>query len=119
MKIADNTLYENDIAITPNNYNPACTAPAHTETNIQVVGNWMRNTKVSNVGGPAVINGQTYYGYQAGIDDVGNNDTIAHNTIVGAGYKSHTTPGGPFVLPIDTVSFPTIDPHVYDNTIEP
>ena len=65
--------------------------------------------------------GNTYDGYQAGISDSGNGDDIHHNTISAGGsgaYGPSTTPGGPFLVPIDIQSTPTIKPNVHDNTFD-
>lgn len=111
-----NTLINNDVGIYLNNFTPDCANPAATPTNDTASYNTISNTAVTNVGSGSCC-GFPYTGYQAGIDDIGNHDVISANTISGAGYAAQTTVGGPFVLPIDTTSFPTINPTLRENTI--
>jgi len=115
--VTNNTLVNNDVGIYLNNYNSACSAPAPTVTNDLASYNTIRNDAVSNVG-DGTSSGFDYKGYQAGIDDIGNTDRIIHNTISSVGYTPvQSTPGGPFVKPIDITSFATIKPVVAFNTI--
>jgi hypothetical protein len=73
---------------------------------------------VTNQSSFTAANGNTYTGYQAGIDDIGNRDVISHNTITGIGYTpAQLTPGGVFVIPIDTISFPTTHPRIRGNRV--
>lgn len=120
VEVDGNLLINNDVGIYLNNFSPAtdCSAPATTRTNDEAKNNVIRNNAVTNQG-VNVLNSQTYNGYQAGIDDIGNHDSITSNEISGAGYvPAQTTPPGPFVEPIDTTSFPTIHPIVHDNDID-
>ncbi len=112
--IRNNTLRENDVGIYANNFDPTCTLPPASRTNITMKYNDISNSKVTNVG-PWQLNNITYNGYQAGIDDVGNGDVITENLITGLGYKKQMTANGPFVIPIDTITFPTKHVRVYDN----
>jgi hypothetical protein len=119
VRVDYNRLLNNDVGIYLNNYSsdPNCTAPAATPTNDEADHNTIRNNAVTNIG-DGTSSGFPYKGYQAGIDDIGNHDTITFNTISGAGYvPSRTTQGGPFVTAIDTTSFATIHPIVHNNTI--
>jgi hypothetical protein len=115
-----NTVINNDVGIYLANYQGDCSPtfppPAKHQTKIDVEHNYVSNDAVTNVGSGVSL-GFPYNGYQAGISDVGNDDSIVDNTIAGAGYHTHSTQGGPFVLPIDTTSSPTIDPHVHGNKI--
>lgn len=115
----DNTLRENDVGIAFVDYNYGCTSYSPTPTNLFITNNTISNTQVTNVGKFTLFAGQDYYGYQAGIEDIGNGDTIDDNTIEGAGYRPETRPGHTFALPIDTLTFPTFNTHVKDNTIYP
>jgi len=120
VEVEGNVLSNNDVGIYLNNYSadPNCTAPAPVKTNDKALNNSISNNAVTNMGPYTAANGSTYTGYQAGIDDVGNNDLISHNTIAGIGYTpARTTPGGPFVIPIDTISFPTTHPRVRANRV--
>ena len=117
MRVNNNLLVNNDVGIYLNNYSsdPNCTAPAPASTNDMADHNTIRNNALTNIG-DGTSSGFPYKGYQAGIDDIGNHDTITENTISGAGYvPSRTTHGGPFVTAIDTTSFATIHPIVRDN----
>lgn len=118
--VKGNVLSNNDVGIYLNNYtvNPNCIAPTSQETNDQALNNTISNDAVTNRSSFTASNGSTFNGYQAGIDDIGNNDLISHNTITGIGYTpAQTTPPGPFVIPIDTISFPTTHPRVLANRI--
>jgi hypothetical protein len=114
--VKENKLINNDVGIDFDNTTPDCSAPPMTPTRDKAIGNIVRNDAVTNQGA-VTLNSTTYNGYQAGIEDVGNRDQIIDNTIAGAGYAPQTTAGGPFVQPIDTTSFPTINPIIDDNTI--
>ncbi len=118
VEVENNKLLNNDVGIYLNNYSsdPNCTAPAATPTKDKAEGNTIRSDAVTNVGDGTPF-GFPHQGYQAGIDDIGNHDLIIDNTISGAGYAPQTASPGPFVQPIDTTSFPTIDPIIHDNTI--
>lgn len=117
VQVMGNTLTNNDVGIYLNNYSADCSTAATTQTNDKAVNNTISNDAVTNVGS-GVCCGFPYNGYQAGIDDIGTNDKIINNTITGAGYAARTTVGGPFVLPIDTSSFPTNGPKVHANTVK-
>ncbi len=69
--------------------------------------------------------GPPQVGYQTGISDTGNQDTICDNDVSGAGYapldatSSLPNPPAPaFVRPVDLVSGPTTDPTVRGNTYD-
>jgi len=113
--VIGNTLINNDVGIYLNNFTPDCANPASTPTSDSATSNHISNNAVTNVGSGFCC-GFPYTGYQAGIDDIGNGDVINANVISGAGYAAQTTVGGPFVLPIDTTSFPTINPTLRENS---
>jgi len=116
--VEGNMLSNNDVGVYLNNYDPSCTAPAPQKTNEEVLNNKISNNAVTNQSSYTASDGNTYNGYQAGIDDIGNYDLIVQNTISGTGYTpAQTTPPGPLVLPIDTTSFPTIHPTVLGNRV--
>ncbi len=118
VEVEGNVLSNNDVGIYLNNYNSACTGPAPQKTNDQALKNSISNDAITNMSAYTASDGSTYTGYQAGIDDVGNNDLIRNNTIAGIGYTpTRTTPGGPFIIPIDTISFPTTHPRVRANRV--
>jgi hypothetical protein len=118
VEVEGNVLSNNDVGIYLNNYNANCNAPATQKTNDRALNNTISNDAVTNKGSYTASNGKTYNGYQAGIDDIGRNDLISHNTIAGIGYTpAQTTPPGPFVIPIDTISFPTSHPRVRWNKV--
>jgi hypothetical protein len=115
VQVMGNTLINNDIGVAMLNYAADCVNPAGSMTNDKTIHNTISNDAVTNVGSGAVCCGFPYSGYQAGIEDVGNNDKLINNDISGAGYAAQTTVGGPFVLPIDTTSSPTTNPKVHAN----
>lgn len=118
VEVEGNVLSNNDVGIYLNNYNAACNAPASQKTNDRALNNTISNDAITNQSSYTAANGDTFKGYQAGIDDVGRNDLISHNTITGIGYTpAQTTPPGTFVITIDTISFPTHHPRVRCNRI--
>lgn len=72
-----------------------CTPPAST-TNISASRNILDNDAITNTSGYGVA-GQ---GYQAGISDQGNGDTLSANNICGVGYSTNATPP-PYIYSID------------------
>ncbi|HUD11711.1 MAG TPA: hypothetical protein VMS08_04840 [Candidatus Saccharimonadia bacterium] len=127
----DNTLVGNDVGIYLSNYNPACTKPPVTATNDKAYDNVLTNTAVTNVSGLCDGNaacGGKLIGYQAGVADVGDSDSINYNEISGQGYATQGTydftknppvftqtgANSAFVRPVDAGgSFPTTN--VNDN----
>lgn len=117
VQVMGNTLINNDVGIYLNNFTDDCSAAATAMTNNKAVNNTISNDAVTNVGDGTPF-GFPFKGYQVGVDDIGNNDKIIHNAISGVGYTpAQTTPGDPFVMPIDTSSFPTTSPKVHANVI--
>ena len=111
-----NTLTDNDVGVFLFNALPDCVSAPATNTNDRAVNNTLSNRAVTNTSGfgPGC-------GYQAGISDVGNHDTINQNEISGIGYtpaqgdpiKGCSPPGTAVVLPVDTSG--AIDPKVHKN----
>lgn len=116
VQVMGNTLVNNDVGIDSANYADDCFNPAPISTNMKIVGNTISNGAVTNVGNGNCC-GFPYVGYQAGIADAGTNDKIINNTITGAGYAAQQVQGGPFVLPIDTISTPDNRPKIHANDI--
>ncbi len=117
--VEGNVLSNNDVGIYFNNYSSAtdCSAPASRNTNNKASNNTISNNAITNKSSFSTSTA-TYTGYQAGINDIGQKDSISHNTITGIGYTpAQLTPGGPFIIPIDTISFPTNHPRVRGNRI--
>ncbi len=99
--IHNNTLSQNDMGIYLANYDAGCSSPSLTPTNDVVHNNALSNDAISNISG----NGYPQ-GYQAGIVDIGNGDSIHNNTISGIGYAPPQTTSSIVIVPIDT-SFTT------------
>jgi hypothetical protein len=124
VSVSGNKLTNNDVGIYLNNYNAACNNAAPTKTSDVAASNKLSSTAITNNSPFTDSSDNTWAGYQVGIDDIGNGDTIDYNTISGVGYTAQQTPGtafpqNVFVLPIDTVSFPTIGVKVHGNHISP
>lgn len=128
--IHDNTLLGNDVGVYSVNYDDSCTNVTPNVTKVQIVNNFIRSNAVNNTtglcDGSASCGGQAI-GYQAGVDDVGNSDTICGNQIYGDGYKyqgtydysstpavfTQTGPNSAVVRHVDAGdTFPTTDPHI-------
>lgn len=132
VQVHDNTLTNNDIGVAVSEFDPSSSCspstatPPPKPTNNQI----HNNTIVKNDGETNHIPftdqyGNSYSGYQAGINDAGNGDHIEHNTIAGtpgtgsdAAYGPQTSPGNPFLVPIDIQTEPTTKPHVVGNTLD-
>jgi hypothetical protein len=79
--VTNNTLTNNDVGVWFSNADPSCPP---TQTKDSAVNNTITNGAVTNV------SGDTYpCGYQAGISDFGNHDSLQNNKISGDGY-THT-----------------------------
>lgn len=109
VSVDNNKLIDNDVGIFLFNADPTCSTAPTTQTNNSAHNNVITNNAVTNISG----NGSPQ-GYQAGIDDVGNGDSIHNNTVSGPGYTPENDPNA-FVQPIDVTSFPTIDPDLKNN----
>jgi Right handed beta helix region len=91
-----NTVVNNDMGIYLVNNDDSCTTPATSPTHDDVLLNRVTNDTVSNISG----NGDGR-GYQAGIVDTGNGDSISGNRISGVGYQA-TNSATVLIFPIDT-----------------
>ena len=105
--VAGNHLDNNDVGVWVYDADPSCANPSPTPTNVMVTLNHIFNGAVTNTSGWGPGEG-----YQAGISDFGNNDTITRNWICGAGYTP--TAGPNHLYFIDTTG--SITPHVSRNT---
>lgn len=119
VQIMGNTLVNNDVGVYLVNYNDDGTGAPTAMTNNKVVNNTISNDAVTNI----CTAGPFCYGViteQAGVDDVGNNDKIINNDISGDGYISplNDPDAGVFILPVDTISFPTTAPKVHANSAQ-
>ena len=133
VQISNNTLYNNDIGVALVNYSSDGSGASTSRTDDSVYGNYIFSSAVTNVSGlcnNTVSCGGAFIGYQAGIEDIGNGDSIFYNQINGRGYAAQgqynysvvpsvftqTGPNSAFVRPIDAgSSFPTINAKVYGN----
>ncbi len=105
MAVNHNPLADNDVGVFLFNALPDCATAATTMTNDRAINNTLSSRAVTNTSGfgPGC-------GYQAGVSDVGNHDTINQNEISGIGYtpaqgnpiKGCSPPGTVVVLPVDT-----------------
>jgi hypothetical protein len=111
-----NTLANNDVGVFLFNALPDCLAAPTTTTNDRAVNNTISSSVVTNTSGFGLG-----CGYQAGVSDVGNHDTINQNEISGIGYtpaqgdpiKGCSPPGTVVVLPVDTSG--AVNPKVHKN----
>lgn len=128
--VHDNNLLGNDVGVYSVNYDSSCTDVTPNATKVQIVDNYIRSNAVNNTtglcNGDSSCGGQDI-GYQAGVDDVGNKDTICGNQIGGTGYAyqgkydysatppvfTQTGPNSAVVRHVDAGdTFPTTDPHI-------
>jgi hypothetical protein len=112
IQVQNNTVIGNDVGVWLTNTDgvyPNCTPLPATPTKITAQNNVAINNEVTNTTG---YDGVT--GYQAGITDNGNGDTIQNNDTCGPGY---TPPGPPtaHVFAIDTTF--TANAKVKNNTV--
>lgn len=112
-QITNNVVFGNDVGIWLSNISgcstTSCTA-ATTKTDIDVEGNTIANAGLNNTTG----NSSTQ-GYQAGISDQGDRDTISGNTITGAGYDPANSTSTIFTTWIDVSSTNHVRLHDYNN----
>jgi hypothetical protein len=91
------------------NLDADCTTPVATPTRDVASDNTIRNNAVNNTSG----NGAPGEGYQAGIADQGDGNSIIANSICGIGYTPVSNPP-PFLFTIDVTA--TNNPTVARNT---
>jgi hypothetical protein len=107
VSISRNTVTNNDVGIWLTNIAADCVSAPTTPTNNSVVNNTISND--------ALTNDYLGCGYQAGIADQGDGDSIVNNTISGVGY---TPVAGdcPYLRFIDADSSFTNNAHVVNNS---
>jgi hypothetical protein len=103
--VEDNIGTGNDVGVWFTNLDINCD-PVLTPTRDQALNNTLRNNAVNNTTGDGTV------GYQAGIADQGDGDTIEGNSICGIGYTPVTPP--PYLFAIDVTD--TNHPIVKNNT---
>jgi hypothetical protein len=128
IQVRANTMQNNDTGVSAGNFNPACTSTATSPTNIEINNNTISKSDGETNHSPFTDQyNNAYTGYQVGISDTGDNDQVHNNTITGTpgttpgtdtAYGPQTTPGGPFLAPIDIQTYPPAAAHVHDNTYD-
>lgn len=112
-QISNNIVIGNDVGIYLSNVSTcgatSCTA-TKTRTNIDVSDNTIANASLTNTTGDSMTPPQ---GYQAGISDQGDHDTITNNQISGIGYDPSSSSSSIAVFQIDVTS--TNHPKVHHN----
>jgi hypothetical protein len=103
--ISGNTLSGNDVGGFLSNLDTNC-QPTTTPTRITMHNNVISNDAVNNTTG-AEFNGQ-FYGYQAGISDQGDLDSMTNNKIRGTGYTPVTPPPFLYIIDISNTNSPTV-----------
>ncbi|HVB05735.1 MAG TPA: hypothetical protein VNF07_05760 [Acidimicrobiales bacterium] len=128
VKVHDDTFSNNDSGVVIGDYSadPNCVASATTPTDNEIHGNSIDKTDGETNHSPFTdAAGNAYTGYQVGIADTGNSDTIHDNTITGTivggadtAYGPQTAPGGNFLAPIDLQTYPAVNAKVHDNRFD-
>ena len=121
VRVSGNDIANNDLGIfvLQGDNSSQCVNPAPTPTAEQIVANRItKDDGITNTATEIDQYGNDYTGYQAGIQDSGNSDTITHNTIASSSgaFGPQMTPPGPFLAPIDIQSYPTTSPLIHANT---
>jgi hypothetical protein len=110
----DDIVVGNDVGIWFSNLDATC-APVTTPTKDSAKGNTVRNNAVNNATG----NGPTQ-GYQAGITDQGDQDSITDNSICGIGYTGPNTSAHVlFTIDVTATNNPTVDDNTTCNATTP
>ncbi len=104
IKVTGNTLVGNDIGVSLSNLDGTSCIPTQTPTNIKANANIITNDAVNNISGAYPNPG----GYQAGISDQGDNDTMNNNSICGLGYTSVTPPPYLYLIDVSNTNNPTV-----------
>jgi hypothetical protein len=107
VKVTSNVVIGNDVGIYLSNLDGSDCIPTLTPTNIVATKNIITNDAVNNTTGFS-----SSAGYQAGISDQGDGDSMTNNSICGLGYTPVTPP--PYLYFIDTTN--TNNPTVSGNT---
>jgi hypothetical protein len=121
VRVFGNHIANNDLGVVvlQGDNSSQCVNPAPTPTAEQIVANLItKDDGLTNTSTDIDQYGNAYAGYQAGIQDSGNSDTITHNTIASSSgaFGPQMTPPGPFLAPIDIQSYPTTSPLIHANT---
>jgi hypothetical protein len=95
--IVANTLTGNDVGVWLSN--DSGNGPPPTPTSIKVQNNTITNCCLTNISGSGTLG----IGYQAGISDEGNKDSLLNNKISGAGYAP-TTSGPTFTIDLTSTT---------------
>jgi hypothetical protein len=120
VQFVNNTLTNNDVGVSFNNYSDDCSGPASVETLGKVTNNSITNDAVTNFCPYGYVGCAGYVTYQVGIDDVGNGDKLDGNKISGSGYvnPANDPPNGIYILPIDSgISFPNANAKIHGNQV--
>ncbi|HVB23941.1 MAG TPA: hypothetical protein VNG51_18540 [Ktedonobacteraceae bacterium] len=104
IKVNGNTLVGNDIGISLSNLDGTSCIPTQTPTNIKANVNIITNDAVNNISGAYPNAG----GYQAGISDQGDYDTMNKNSICGLGYTYVTPPPYLYLIDVSNTNNPTV-----------
>lgn len=122
VKIVGNLFIDNDIGILVSESDETCSTLPTTPTNILMSDNVI--IKKDGITNTAAYydnyNPNPYAGYQVGIADESNGDTIAGNQIIsdnGAFGPQVSPTGAAFLAPIDIQSYPTINVEVHGNRL--
>jgi hypothetical protein len=128
VQVQNNTLYDNDASADISDFDPTCSTAPNTRTDNQVNDNSITKDDGETNHSPFTDEaGRAYTGYQVGVADTGNGDTIDNNTITGStprfpyldtAYGPQTVTGLPFLAPIDIQTYPPINAHVSGNTFD-
>jgi hypothetical protein len=119
--VAGNHIANNDLGVfvLQGDNSSECVNPAPTPTAEQIVANLItKDDGITNGATEIDQYGNAYAGYEAGIQDGGNSDTIVHNAIASSGsvFGPQVVPPGPFLAPIDIQSYPSTNPIIHANT---
>jgi len=117
MQVMKNTLTNNDVGIYLNNFNDTCDDAPATQTNNKATNNTLTNDAVTNFCPNGLAGCFGFVTYQVGIDEIGANDKVINNSISGIGYinPANNPSAGIYILPVDTISFPTSAAKVHAN----
>ncbi len=104
-RISENVVTNNDIGIGLYNLESNCNDPVKTPTRVSVLDNTITNDAVTNTSGNSPSPG----GYQAGIQDQGDFDSIIANEICGPGYTTPSSSAAKiFTIDITATNHPIV-----------